>query len=1066
MAILNILRLGPHSYLAFLKPVQKSRTGLPQKTFMDSLVESSELLRYVAQILPTYMKFNPKNIHQPLLGFHLATFLGLFKTLASRATFRESFPQPVLAAILPSILNGLKTPIMDVKMTTYILLTKLALSSVLEIDLLNKIIHSVIDNCEEYPSEGPNKSVSGMQWRDHDEALLKTVIIMFQCNHHQESLSLTAKSCHTLASVSNSSKLFMHLCQSIELSAFWTAFIQGLAKSALKDHSNSADILLSLSQMFIDPTPALELTARELLSCLASLETPHPALLRPLAIISQRHPEILEKLAKDLIVHTDADFHQSIQNVLRLVSGDVIEISQDDHADILELSSSSAILRQSALRRILEHINSSGSKHPTDLIGPAIKAALKDSDPDVAQVLFAYPDAINHSTTPDEILSAATFIFSLVKPPRLTCMAWISFLTGPFLTNHPEMATRMAEDIMLSRIFWTKSHAKATAGLWSSGLVHRPDAWKGTILESIEECATTSEDPADRIAANEVMLKVVSDGALRLGNSSIMRLLNMLKLKHDSPLARLVPLMILHRAVDRLSQPLLCQLVNTIIDHVLYDADRGSFERWLNLSIGEVEQKVDAIRESFYSRSNSEKVFHRLAADTLLRALLRIRRPADAEYCWFEMSAAHSGPKSNESSSPLATDVVKLHYRLYRLGHAGGQKAKRDSFGRAVLVSLLRALLGEESLTFLARIWTSSSYEPELKIMALMDAAAEVGAVSAPSAKQVKGMGRNYQLLIPSVLIGLTDPIRSVRAAALEVISSIKSGLPSLKSDNQSAPATESDIYAYDRFYGRRASTDLQYLSTSDSNHLVKTIFDSKDEILLDGLSQVRMLLNQNHATGAPAPSPASSYQSNSGEKVKKVDDTAFKRKVLCFLMKVVNCWEDWYGRVKLLKCLTDVSDSLRMHYVSPLLQQIVQGTGLQFTQSDPTSTSLAREYATLLLEAFSLPTKSLKTGKDSASYGVFVGALECLPQNGKSSAYISHNIGLLVTHRSWYTLLTLFLYGAYVEIQRSLNLAALERLERNLFLDFCPSHREDVLRRVLTIAASDRVCHTAKSSM
>ncbi|KAG0145330.1 hypothetical protein CROQUDRAFT_45903 [Cronartium quercuum f. sp. fusiforme G11] len=1019
------MRLEPHPYLAFLKPVKKSRSGLPQKLLIDSLISTPELLRYVARILPTFLESNRTSIHQPLVGFHFATFLGIFKTLAAQSAVHESFPQPVLASILPSILEGLKTPIIDIKLTTYILVTKLALSSVLDSKLLKNLIQSLIDNYEQYPVVNDNAKAE-LGWREHDEAFLKALIILFQCNHSDKIPRLSSKSCQTLAAIPNSSNLFMHLSQTVEMSTFWSAFVQGLASSALKQDSAAAEILYKFSQMYLSPTPALHAMIRILLTTAASLETPPPTLLRPLGIISQRHSDVVETIAKELIEHSDIKLHEPIENLLRLACGGIGLISLEGESDVLELSSSSAILRHSALRRILEKLSSKSPSESDEIVTSAIKTALRDPDPIVVQVLFAHPDAINKSISPDEILSAALSFLASSKPPRASCASWMSFLTGPFLSSHPNVAGHVAEDVILDRLFWTKSHAKATAVIWASGLSQSHEAWRGTLLHGIHKGAITSEDPADRMAANEVLFDIVTNSAIKLGDTAITKLIQKLESKYNptSPLNRLVPMMILRRAVPRLSQNNLCHLINAIVDHVLQSVDRDGFERWVNLLIEETPETADTIKNNFYAKSGSDKVFNRLAGDTLLKALARIHRPPELAYCWFETAQVPSKSSSRPvGGSYLHSHIINLHFKMFSLGHAGGANAKSNSLGRMVLVTLLRDLLGEESLVFLARLWTLPSYTTSLRVMALLDAAAEIEAAAIQLKKTNNGRSKNFQLLMPSLIIALTDPIKSVRSAALEVVKSIRKTISESAADQQTSVATETDIYAYDRFYGPRASTDLQYLSINDSNELIKAIYEFKEGILVDGLSQVQFLLKNISTDRALNPSPADSNKTTSGETGKKPNDNALKRKVLCFFMRVVNCWLDCQDRVMLLRCFTDVTDPLRMYYVAPLIQQICQGTGIQHSRDNKIVSSTLSQYASLLMEAYTSPSKSFKSGKDSASYKVFVEALEC---------------------------------SGTTKIQRVLATAAVERLEQSLFRDLSPSHKEDILLRVLAIAVSN----------
>ncbi|KAA1069647.1 snoRNA-binding rRNA-processing protein utp10 [Puccinia graminis f. sp. tritici] len=1010
LAMLHIIRLDSHPHFQFLRSVQKSRTGLPHKLLIDAMITSPELLRYVTGILPSVTRYGPA--HQALLGFHLHVFLGLFRRLSPQLATQQAFPQPILVTLLPVLVDGVQSTQVDTRLTHLIIISALARLSTLPRAVLQNLAKYVIEGHPSTDSVDPSV-LGNLAWREHDEAMMQTLIVIFQNHTEEGEIRLSSKSCHAICRFFKVGELLRSMCETYEVSAFWKSLIQGLVKCTLKNEVVAEELVVKLAQIYDLPTGLVETFITESLSVLLPMEVPHRAALRPLGILFQRHPDLVEQIAQSLLSTSEGNAKESIPRILRLLSGDVPLTTDQCDPSVVGLSSSSAIVRQDSLKAIMEQMNANaldGSGSPSDLLNSALKTILKDPEPTTSELLLSFPQALLKAVKVDDIMSAATSILCCHQTPRSTLKHWLSFLMGPFLHQYPDMAIRVSEEIILARLFWTKSTAKSTSVFWTH--VHDKNIWNGTILEGVWPAPVPGDSVESRITANESLLDGVGQNILKRGDSAVIGLLQKLRKdnKLESPTARLVPLLCLWSITSGLSGGVAGALMSALIDYMTVQTDSGGFNRWVNMDIGDAGTDR-SILEMFYSKTSSEKLFSRLTASILTKAATQADKLKRPEYCWLEPGILKAmDPISSTSIVSQPSDIASFCFKLYLFSHSASHTTQQ-SLARMISGTLRHNILKQEWLTFLARVWTSSLFNQSFRVVALLDAEAEIKALTACSQNSDKVTLLDYQILIPSVMIALIDPCKPVRSAALSLTAALNTYLSSVDlAKKTSGLQPEQSIYAYDRFYGSRASADLQYLSIPDSTRLIALLHQSKTEISFDGLSRIRSILKNLE----DSPTGASNRKRQAG---------CLRHRILCFFMKVIDCWNDFEGRVKLLKCISYVNDPVRIKSVAPLIDEMSSGAANSITDNNLPKEALA-EYAALLFQTYDYPGKVFATGKDSTALDTLVSALCCSPAN---------------------------------DAQLAIREAAKNKLQSGLIATLSSSQKQSILRRILVLASSSR---------
>ncbi|KAJ3046926.1 HEAT repeat-containing protein 1, partial [Rhizophlyctis rosea] len=218
-------------------------------------------------------------------------------------------------------------------------------------------------------------------------------------------------------------------------------------------------------------------------------------------------------------------------------------------------------------------------------------------------------------------------------------------------------------------------------------------------------------------------------------------------------------------------------------------------------------------------------------------------------------------------------------------------------WSESVMKLLFRQHVGKESVEFCTIFWTDDDLDSTIttKITALNIATTFIRLFSSPSTP----MKYDFQLVIPSLLVALTNTSKLVRNAALECFAAIKTCY--LRLGNTAKKQTAGSIYAYDAFYGS-TSGQVQYLSAEVGSGLVAGVLGVKDELLTDERF-VERLLHSYLVKG----------KSDNGE--------IYKEDVLSFLVTNVLAMTKAGAQVRALQALRMVDSGVKIKTLYPVLE-------------------------------------------------------------------------------------------------------------------------------------------------
>ncbi|KAL2917305.1 snoRNA-binding rRNA-processing protein utp10 [Polyrhizophydium stewartii] len=236
---------------------------------------------------------------------------------------------------------------------------------------------------------------------------------------------------------------------------------------------------------------------------------------------------------------------------------------------------------------------------------------------------------------------------------------------------------------------------------------------------------------------------------------------------------------------------------------------------------------------------------------------------------------------------------------------------------RELLVETFLSTIGAAStLEFAMCAWTESEL-PHLRVFALGVAAKFIAGSSKP---------QDYQLVLPSLLLALADPDRSVRLAALSTLDTVCAAFKQLPTVD--AKHLQNVIHGYDRFYGAN-STLIGYLTPRSAASFANKLASWAEEISADA--------------GFIATNLHLALQRADSSKVKFQDD------LLGFLLTNILAFGSIDTQTRLLALMQSVDSSLKLKTLLPLLEKTAATFFVQLQPGDAAASAAAAIAATTL---------------------------------------------------------------------------------------------------------------------
>ena len=429
-------------------------------------------------------------------------------------------------------------------------------------------------------------------------------------------------------------------------------------------------------------------------------------------------------------------------------------------------------------------------------ISTIIFERLADQAPSVAEALFSKNGTLMLSRLVVEnahkILHTSTTLILDSETPRASMLAHLRYLTCPFMKSVAEAERETIKTSILQKVLWphllaTKANAKTWKGVWEVLALHG-DSWR--ILEGCSDI--DKGDNKDAAIAFNDGLAIRLAGNILIGKRPeefVAFLLADIRGKASRP-----------STSKLLSCLVLMELLKTgaveISSGILKTGNLNVKTLW-TLAATTTYIPSDESRSVIYAKPSSRKTSDKLDAELIYGALRTLTAPGDAKWCWLVPSSR---------LSVIASTFKELAVKAYLLAHT----ADLPSFiSSDILKNLFSKAIQDDTLSFLAGIYSSSTQPPALRVIALKDAKIYIQAVRASPANAPN----DFQVVLPSLIVALSAAEKEIRSAALAVIDKLFR--------NPGKAVADQRIYGFDAFYGVNSSKIASYSPPcSHSKHI------------------------------------------------------------------------------------------------------------------------------------------------------------------------------------------------------------------------------------------------------
>ncbi|EPQ56067.1 hypothetical protein GLOTRDRAFT_129071 [Gloeophyllum trabeum ATCC 11539] len=950
--MVSILHLDKQSKWAFLLPFKAAAQYLPRTALVTEMTRNTDLARFVASLFPSALE--ESSTYRALVAFHTGALLDFIAAT-------KSLNEGQLAFVLPALLKPLqvttpeKTPyVKDIVLGNYVLLAALSQKCTFSAAALKVIVDA---------------AVSSSQHVSLNQSIRAVVSI---CAPQEELEQFPDAALKKLLHTPDCGDVLKEILGFVGAEKFVNPLITGLLPH-LKNESAYVILEAILSSPEV-PSAIVQRAARLLLGRVIDPESGDENMSqyrRILSLIQQRYPLVLQKAAEETISE-DEDAKEVVEQlILSLsmvqVSGGSGQVDEPNQDMIIAASNADPSVRNIAVRNIYEMLDTSEDRAPSELqaIHLALLTRIHDSNISVLETLYSQPTLLlpiltQHKDTYLSTLSAV--LLSNNTPSRPVIRLHIAFLCHHFCKANPSANREAFEKVLFAFLLFSKPRQRTATAVWE--IIGAPEGQEGiggyellggcvdaVQWEMSKQGASESEGKsAQTMGSTNLALASKIAGNIVASNDYAQHLKYVLaKLQDPNAHARHLAYLTARALLGLVSGEHQVEAAHRLLGAMGLNSLDGMGDFMTGVDTLHSFLNDEALGMTVVQKPNSWNTTRRL--QTAILALLPvIVRPAHGAVEWLSQPQPQ---QENDSEDSRGLRYVELMRKVYRLANSSSALPVLTS-------SLLRALfinLGDDSLVFLAGIWTSPSEdakdadEQRLREAALLHAAAFLAAHDGTD-KVV-----DFQTILPSVLVALQDEGIGVRRAAMECVSMIW---------RLSEVAEASSIYGIETIYGAD-TTKLQFLEWQDFKRYTNALVSHHDHLVND-----REYIINLHADML-------------GRKSSPKKEASYKQRILCYLLSHVNACSVPNARLRLLKMVEGVSHRAKAEMLLPLLQGIAADPGAE--ASVAAMGDAFEEFCTLLVGCFDVSlTKEFNNG-GSPVWPVYLGTLRRASDEGFSAS-------------------------------------------------------------------------------
>ncbi|KAN0059869.1 snoRNA-binding rRNA-processing protein utp10 [Thecaphora frezii] len=670
---------------------------------------------------------------------------------------------------------------------------------------------------------------------------------------------------------------------------------------------------------------------------------------------------------------------QVVQSVMSVEAGasfdDAANGSDESDTNVLWLAihSADAAQRNLALRQLLDQIAAHKVSATDTMVRDALQSRLQDTSEAVLKTLYSKPQILLDALDGEMLLEAITHALAVPTASEAEVAYHLGFLLVHLVPAQPQLASQAVQNALWPRLLWTSATRRAAEASCKAIAQSKLDeqSLAGALLAGAAQAGRAeSIQPA---AANELVVAQLASQIVAIKDDKLKQ--GWTNFLFDQASAAVSVVAVTASPLQRPAQ----LLASLVLIRVLCLVDENRFQRLASravaniaapmLAVPEPEQKPDAkltsssatgsrgsvsadLHASIYRATSAPQTLRKLAGELLQQVVLGVRVPKLSSILCGPPPSAVGGGKAKPAKDVSVLGLLSSLYATANTASTGAALSK-------LLLQTMFMRLRDSVLPFLAQVWThSQTGSATVRLAALRHASAYLQAFAA------EGLAKDFQVVVPALLIALADGEASIRMAALacledvlavcQVSGSSKGGSGS---GGSSSKAKNLEVFGYDVIYGETSSKDLQYLDLASLVRYIGELVSRKSAYRNDAhfLAQLHKdLLNINKQDGRK--------------------DVNYKNSILCFLCSHVVCWQDAPLRLVLLESMQAVSDASKLTTMLPLIRSLVRnekGAALGLVEAAD-----RRRYAQLLFACYDRSSRSVLEAAANGSWELFLEAL------------------------------------------------------------------------------------------
>ncbi|KZT23010.1 hypothetical protein NEOLEDRAFT_1180414 [Neolentinus lepideus HHB14362 ss-1] len=942
--MITILHINKQSKWAFLLPFKSAAQHLSRTSLVTEMIRNSDLSRFVTSLLMTGIEH--ESAHRALVAFHTGILIEFIAKSKSLSAGELAFILPALLVPLQKI-DSQQTPYLkDIVLGNYVILAALSQKCPFSAEALQAIVSAVVASGHHvYPIQCIRALLSICAPQESQDRFSASII----------------KSLLQLKDVGSSLKEILNF---VGAEKVVNPLIPGLLTRLNTRKAYSAlETILTTPGV---PQSVVHKASRLLMDDMMGSDKPATMNERRcmLSLIQQRYPDVLQKTTGEIIAEGEDAKDAAEQLILSLSIAQVPagseQVGKLSHDMIIGSSDADSNVRSIAVRNIFEALGKADDLSEADLesIHLALLTRIHDTSLGVLETLYSQPTLLlpiisQHKDT--YISTLSTVLLSNSVPSRQVIRLHLTFLCHQFCNANPNTSREVFEKVLFAFLLFSKPRQRTASAVWE--IIGAQEAARGIgSYELFGGCVDVVQWEMGNQDAGEgegksvqAMSKVNLALALKVAENIIAS--NDYAQHFDYVLTKLHDLNPHTRHLAYLVARALLGMVSgeTQIEtaHRLFGAmDLKSLD-----DMGDFMAGVDTLHSFLNDESLGMSVVQKPSSwnttrrlQTAILALLPvIVRPSHLRIDWISAATRRSCSDSADSRSGR---YVQLMRKVYNFANSSSAQPVLTS-------SILRALfinLGDDSLVFLAGVWTSSDQSEEgmdlqrIREAALLHSAAFLAA-HAGTEKAV-----DFQTILPSVLVALQDTETGVRRAAVECISVIR---------NLSDAAEASSIYDCETIYGP-SSSELQFLEWQDFKKYIVALASHQAHLVNDPEYVVNF-----HG----------SVLERSKADSKK--EASYKQRLLCYILSHVNACTIPSIRIGLLKMVEGVSHPVKGEMLLDLIRSVVSDPPAQEFQI--TYGQGLQEFSRLLLQSFNVSLSKEFNNVASVVWPAYISSIKCV---------------------------------------------------------------------------------------